>query len=248
VNAQVDELVAAVRDLLGNDTVGAYLFGSATLGGLRPHSDLDVLAVSARPTAREEKRRLAGRFLAISGGGPRPLELTVVVQSEVRPWRYPPRMDLQYGEWYRGELEAGEVEPWPTRTNPDLASLITMVLQANRPLFGPPPAEVFDPVPRDDYLRAMRSAVDDVLRDLHGDTRNMLLTLARIWSSVTTGTIRSKDEAADWALERLPAEHRPVLEHARAVYLGEADESWDELAPRLEPHAAYVVGALERTG
>ena len=247
MNGQLDELVRAVRDVLGSDAVAAYLFGSATLGGLRPHSDLDVLAVSARPTTRGEKRRLADRFLAVSGGGPRPLELTLVVQSEVRPWRYPPRMDLQYGEWYRGELEAGELEPWPTTANPDLASLITMVLGANRPLFGPPPAEVLDPVPRDDYLRAMRSAVDDVLRDLHGDTRNMLLTLARIWSSVATGTIRSKDEAADWALERLPAEHRPVLEHARAVYLGEADERWDELASRLEPHAGYVVGEIERT-
>jgi predicted nucleotidyltransferase len=33
---QPDRVVAAVRDVLGPDAVGAYLFGSAALGGLRP--------------------------------------------------------------------------------------------------------------------------------------------------------------------------------------------------------------------
>jgi predicted nucleotidyltransferase len=246
VNEQLDELLSLVREVLGADVVGAYLFGSATHGGLRPHSDVDVLAVSKRSTTPEEKRRLADGFLAISGGGRRPVELTAVVESEVRPWRYPPRFDLQYGEWDRAALEAGNVEPWPTATNPDLASLITMVMEADQPLFGPPPAEVFDPVPREDYLRAMESAIQDVLRDLHGDTRNMLLTLTRIWSSVATGLIRSKDEAADWALERLPEQHRPVLARARAIYLGEEEERWDDLDAHLEPHADYVVAEIER--
>jgi B12 binding domain len=40
--------------------------------------------------------------------------LTLVVQSEVRPWRYPTN-DFQYGDWLRGEFESGNVEPWPTR-------------------------------------------------------------------------------------------------------------------------------------
>ena len=244
MNEQRDELLALVLDVLGAEVVGAYLFGSATLGGLRPHSDIDVFVVSSRPTTREEKRRLVDGFLAISGGGRRYVELTIVVQSAVRPWRYPPSFDLQYGEWDRAALEDAVLEPWPTATNPDVASLITMVLQANRPLLGPPPAEILDAVPREDYLHAMESAVEDVLRDLHGDTRNMLLTLARIWSSLATGAIRSKDEAADWALERLPEEHRPVLDRARAIYLGEAEEGWDDLRPRLEPHADHVVGEI----
>jgi hypothetical protein len=75
-------------------------------GGLRrvaPGSDLDVLAVNARPTTDAEKDDLVDRLLVISGKGPaqaqpRPVELTVVVGPEVRPWRYPPRRDFQFGE------------------------------------------------------------------------------------------------------------------------------------------------------
>jgi predicted nucleotidyltransferase len=248
---QLDQIVGLVRDVLGPDVLGAYLFGSATLGGLRPRSDVDVLVVSKRPTTRAEKQRLVDGLLTISGrrnpsATPRPVELTIVVESEVRPWRYPPSYDLQYGEWWRDEFERGDIEPWPKEPNPDLASLIAMVLLADRPLVGPPPAEVFDPVPRDDYGKAMRSAVEDVLRGLGDDTRNMLLTLARIWSSLATGDIRSKDDAAAWALDRLPEEHRAVLARARAVYLGEEEERWDDLAPRLRPHADYVVAEIER--
>lgn len=52
----LDQVVALVRDVLGSDAVGAYLFGSAVLGGLRHQSDLDVMAVSKRPTTPEEKK------------------------------------------------------------------------------------------------------------------------------------------------------------------------------------------------
>jgi streptomycin 3"-adenylyltransferase len=230
--------------VLGPDLVGAYLFGSAVLGGLRPRSDLDVLVASRRRSTRAEKRRLAERLLRISGR-PRPVELTIVVESEVKPWHFPPRMELQYGEWLRNEFERGEVEPQQA-TNPDLALLLTMVRLADCPLVGRPPAEVFDPVPRDDLERGMRDAIGPLLDELEPDTRNVVLTLARIWSTLATGEIRSKDAAADWALARLPDEHRAVLAHARAVYLGEQEERWDDLATCVRPHADHVAGAIRR--
>ena len=239
-----------MRDVLGPDVVGAYLFGSAVLGGLRPQSDLDVLVVSRVQTTREQKQRLVRRLLAISGrstarGRWRRVELTIVVESEIRPWRYPPRMDFQYGDWLRSEFESGKVEPWP-RTNPDLGTLVTMVLLGNRPLLGPAPAEVLDPVPRADCVRAAVKGIESTVDDLDGDTRNVILTLARIWSTMATDVIRSKHDAADWALARLPQEHRDVLARARAIYVGEAEERWDDLEPHIRPHVAHVVGEIRR--
>ena len=246
---QLTQVLALVDEVLGPDVVGVYLHGSAVLGGLRPHSDLDVLVVSRRATTREQKQRLVNRLLRISSptdapGPVRPIELTVVVESEVRPWRYPPRLDFLYGDWLRRKFEGGNLEPSGT-TSPDLAVVITMALQGSQPLVGPPPREVFDPVPPDDLLRAMVAGIDGLLADLDSDTRNVVLTLARIWMTVATGAIGSKDEAATWALARLPEEHRPVLARARAVYLGE-DEHWDDLEPRVRPHAEHVVREIER--
>ncbi len=249
VQEQIDQVVTAVRDVLGADVVGAYLHGSLALGEQRPRSDLDVLVVSKRRTSLEEKRSLVDRLLLISGsespGMPRPVELTIVVESEIRPWRYPPSFDFLYGEWLRSEFECGNVEPWESTTNPDVALLITMALHGNRPLAGPPPSQILDPVPWRDYVAAMVGDIDRLLRDLDSDTRNVVLTLARIWTSVATGEIYPKDVAATWALSHLPEEHQPVLAHARAVYLGEEEERWDDLRAGVRPYADHVVGEIE---
>jgi predicted nucleotidyltransferase len=248
---QLDRVVALVRDVLGPVAVGAYLFGSAVLGGLRPRSDLDVFVVSTRRTTHEEKQRLVDRLLAISGrstpqGMWRRVELTIVVESDVKPWRYPPRREFQYGQRFRAAFKSGNLSPWPTATDPDLASLITQVLLANSPLLGPPPASILDPVPHDDFLRAILGDIEELVGKLDSDTRNVILTLARIWNTLATGVICSKNAAADWALERLQDEYRPVLARARAIYLGDEDERWDDLGQLVRRYADYVVGEINR--
>jgi streptomycin 3"-adenylyltransferase len=163
----------------------------------------------------------------------------------VQPWRYPPRLEFQYGEWMRTDIERGRMRS-ASDESPDLAPLITMVLLGDRSLFGPPPAEVLDPVPHDDLIRAITAGVPRLLDDLATDTANVVLTLARIWTTAATGAIRSKDAAADWVLARLPEAHRAVLARARAVYLGTADDRWDDLQAHLRPHVDFVAAEIER--
>ena len=227
---QLAAITGLVRELLGDDTLGAYLHGSAVLGSLRPHSDTDVLVVSRRRLTHDERIELTRSLMRISGrraqGGPaRPIELVVVVQGEVRPWRYPPRCDLLYGEWLRDGYERGEPAAAEEHAL-DLAPLLTMVLQGNRPLFGPPPSALLDPIPPDDLRHAIVAGIPGLLADLAADTANVLLTLARIWTTLATGAVRAKDQAADWALERLPPEARPALTHARAIYVDGLPDDW----------------------
>ncbi len=168
--------------------------------------------------------------------------MTIVAQPEVRPWRYPARMELQYGEWLRDALLSGAVEPEPAE-NPDLAVLITMVRQTSRALIGPAATEILDAVPRADLVRAMLDGLPSLMSDLADDTRNVLLTLARIWTTVATGEIRSKDEAADWVLSRLPEADRPMLARARDLYrTGGYGDPWDEGAVR--PLAERLVSEI----
>ncbi|WP_049575742.1 aminoglycoside adenylyltransferase family protein [Streptomyces sp. SBT349] len=246
---QTREIVRLVDDVLGPVALGTYLHGSSVLGGLRPASDVDVLVVSRRSMDDRERRALLAGLLVVSGFPPeaRPVELTVVVRSEVCPWRFPPTGDFLFGEWLRAGFEAhGPPRPEPM---PDLAPLITMALAGNRPLAGPPPARVLDPVPHEDLVRASVAGIPELLGDLDADTRNVLLTLARVWTTLATGEIRPKDAAATWALARLPPEHRPVLEHARELYLTRqyAEESWsDRLRARVRPHVERVLAEIDR--
>ena len=215
--------------MFGDAVAGVYLFGSAVHGGLRASSDLDILVVLDRRTTRDERRRLIDGLLERSRSTEhrerRHLEVTAVVAPDVRPWRYPPPMELQYGDWWRRELQAGE-EPW-TSPNPDLAMLFTSVRDDGVALVGPPASEVLDPVPLADLKRACRDVIPELLPGLEDDdTRNSLLTLARIWFTLSTGRIESKDVAAAWALDRLPDGAGEALRLARAAYLGEAADDW----------------------
>jgi len=246
---QVQTILQLVDDVFGRDVIGAYLHGSAVLGGLRPTSDLDILVVLRRRTTATERRALVEGLLEVSGaragrGPARPVELTVIAQSDVRPWRYPPSQEFLYGEWLRDTYELGRApQPEPA---PDLSILITMVLQGNAVLVGPPPAQVLDPVPHNDLIRGAVAGIPHLLSDLESDTRNVLLTLARTWTTLETGQIQSKDAAAARALKQLPPEQQPVLARARAMYLDGVDEErWHEL-PAVRAHADYVVAAIRR--
>jgi streptomycin 3"-adenylyltransferase len=245
---QLEQTVGLVRDVLGPELLGTYLHGSAVLGGLVPASDLDILAVTRRSLDERKRRALLAGLLEISGltHTIRPVELTVVVQSEVRPWRTPPIGDFLYGEWLRDELETGRPpRPGPM---PDLALVLTVVLAGDHPLTGPSPAELLDPVPHTDLVRASVEGIPGLLADLDDDTRNVLLTLARIWTTLATGEIKTKDAAADWAMAHLPPKHRPVLEHARHLYLTchYQDEVWSEgLKAQVRPHVKDVLAHID---
>jgi streptomycin 3"-adenylyltransferase len=248
--AQAAEVVERVRSVLGPDVRGVYLYGSAVVGGLRRDSDLDLFVVSTRSTTDAEKAALVEGLTPVSHrplrpAGWRPVELTIVVASVVRPWRFPPEMDFQYGEWLRDDFDAGRVAP-AQGENPDLAVLVTMVRQWGRALVGPPPAELLDRVPRPDLVRAMLDGIDGLLADLERDTRNVVLTLARIWHSVQTGEIASKDAAAAWAAERLPADLRPMMDLAAAAYRGEAEDDWSLRRGEARDLADRLVAEIRR--
>jgi Aminoglycoside adenylyltransferase, C-terminal domain len=180
------------------------------------------------------KDRLLTQLFALSrpyptAAPPRPLEVTIVVASDMRPWRYPPRRDFQYGEWLRERFERGDPVLWQSAMDPDLAILVTMVLLRGVELAGPSASELFDPVPPGDFVDALLSGVPGLIADIHSDTRNVVLTLTRIWHSVVAGGVLTKDAAAEWALPRLPPEHRSVLARAHDIYVGIEPENWDDL-------------------
>jgi aminoglycoside 9-adenylyltransferase len=228
---EATQAFSIVQEVLGNTVVGVYLFGSAVVGGLRPNSDVDVLVVVNERLSEKTRKNLVARLMRVSGrvtdnNSGRPLELTVLHFSDVVPWRYPPRSELVYGEWLRKKFEENRIpKPEP---DPDLVIVLTKVRESGIPMFGPSARELLDPVPME-YLRlAIAESLPNLIDGLKGDERNVLLTLARMWMTASIGEIAPKNVAAEWALERLPKEHRRLLDLARRAYLGECKDNWEE--------------------
>ncbi len=220
--------------------LGVWLHGSATAGGLRPDSDVDLLLVTSRSLDDAERRDLVGVLLEWSGrratrGPGRPLEVVSVVRDDVLPWRYPPTRDFLYGEWLREALAA---EPPRAEPSPDLAVQLAAARASSVPLLGPPLADVLDEVPPVDVRRAVQDALPELLADLVGDERNVLLTLARMVVTVETGAVVPKDVAAEQVADDGPV--GDALRLAAAAYRGEARDDWGPVGDVAEALAARV--------
>lgn len=251
VKKQIDNCLELIKNVLGQDLLGVYLYGSSVMGGLQKFSDIDLFIISKRGTTHKEKEQLEKALLKISGiygvsKDLKPIELTIVVMSDISPWQYPPEFDFLYGDWLRKDFEAGNVEPWPSKKLPNLALVITQLLLSNKILIGPPPNQLLDNVPYKDFISASTKEIDSLMNDIDWDTRNVLLTLARIWSTVNTDTIRSKVDAAIWAIEKLPLNYKPVLERAKDILLGKIEEDWKDIKKLIKPCANFMIEQIKK--
>jgi predicted nucleotidyltransferase len=245
IEQQITQCIDLLKGVLGNDLLGVYIYGSSIVGGLQRYSDIDLFVVSNRLSTQEEKAKIVNILLKISGlyrsTERRPIELTIVVESEVNPWHYPPTFDFQYGEWLRSKFESGNIEPWQTKEMPDLAMLITQVLLASRTVYGQTANRLLTAVPFDDFITATVKELDSLVDDLESDTRNVLLTLARIWSTLETDEIRSKQSAAEWVIKKLPEEYKPAMLHALETSLGKESENWKSRMKLTKLCADFII-------
>jgi len=245
---QAMQVLKTVEELLGSSIVGVYLFGSAVIGGLRINSDVDVLVVVNHSLPEVTRRKLIDRLMLISGkignaDSMRPLEVTVINHSDIVPWLYPPKNEFIYGEWLRSEYEKGQIQE-PTYDT-DLAIVLAQVRKNSISLFGPDASDILDPVPISDIRRAIKESLPGLIEGIKGDERNVILTLARMWQTVSIGEISPKDVAAKWALSRLPKEYSTLLDLARKAYRGEYVDKWEGLDSEVTALINHLKNSIE---
>jgi predicted nucleotidyltransferase len=102
---QVEGLTGAFLDISGENFVGVYLHGSLAMGGFHPRqSDLDLLVVTAQPLSSEAKPQL-GRHMPTASGAPQAVEVSVLSQKDLTPWKHPSSFSFHYSEAWRDETQ-----------------------------------------------------------------------------------------------------------------------------------------------
>ena len=240
---QIRAATAALRRVLGDALLAVYLHGSAVSGTLQPQSDIDLLAVVDRAMRDDQRQDLLKALLRISArhpavpGGPRCLEIMVFLLSDLSENGFPARAEFTYGEWLRDAFEAGDM-PMPTH-HPECTLVLAQAHREAVSLIGPCASELLPEISPQHVRQAMAEALPTVLGALRGDERNVLLTLAGLWRTASTGEFVRKDAAAAWAIPHMPDQEAAALDYARRAYLGEIIDEWESRwddARRLAEH------------
>lgn len=200
-----DALVSAIRDVLGDDLVGLYLYGSAVTGGFDPAvSDLDLAAITAREV---EDIDLAG------------IELMHARFADQRPeWR--DRIEVVY---------IGRATLWTFRTSVGSLAVISpgeplhvrddrvadwlqnwyLIRETGETLHGPAADNLFPRIEWPEFVAATRRYAHEVQNRQRdgvgsGTLAYTILTMCRALHVVREHATASKQEAAAWVTREMP--------------------------------------------
>lgn len=217
-----EKVLQLLQTHLAESLTAVYLHGSAVTSGLRPKSDIDLLAVVDKPLTDRVRELLLKELLHISGRlgdkTRRPVELIIFLQADFSDISCPCRCEFLYGEWLRTEFETGKIPG--SLYDPELTLVLAQARLEAQALLGPPAREIIPDISTANIYRAIKDLLPSLVNSQEGDECNVLLTLARMWLTLTTGTFASKDAAAQWATPRLPTREAAVISEARQIYLG----------------------------
>jgi hypothetical protein len=194
-------LVRILDERLGDGVVGAYLHGSAVLGGWHPQrSDVDVLAVCAAPVDAHTLHGLAGALSIRSLPCPveRGLEFGLVTAGSAAEPCAEPRFEL--------DLTASAAGGDRTTLGRDRAGHADYLMHFavcrahGRTLAGPPPADVFAQAPAALLDRAFAGELRWAAAN--ASPAYQVLNACRAWRFATDRELGSKIAGGEWALGR----------------------------------------------
>lgn len=249
IPCEASEAVELIKEVFEDRLVGIYLYGSFVLGGLKPESDLDLLVITNSDLTTEDRKDLTHGLMGISGEignklGKRFLEVTVFNENSLNPFSYPPKYEYIYGEWDREDYKSGKLPE--TTYDPDGTILLAQARENSVTLFGEDIKEIILQIGMEYIIKALKADIPILLEGVREEGKNTVLTLARIWYTVFTEKITSKDNAANWAMAILPKEQGALLNLAKEEYLGNLKVNWNDKEEELVLLVEYMKKEIEK--
>jgi len=218
VAALIEDLLAGVRDALGDNLLGFYLRGSLALGDFNPEtSDVNILVATARPVSEPEFEALAALHVRVPAHGNqyrRDYEVSYVDRASLMRFEPGERRHPTVGsDWTFVCAEHRDnfiLERW-------------MVRERGIAVVGPDPKTLIDPISADDLRAAVGSEFRARIEHWAGgeeppvwmDTRYYqafeIETICRALYTLEFGELPTKPQAVAWALDALPEPWRGLV-------------------------------------
>src|SRR5215211_875683 len=214
VNEILSILFSEVQEILGDQFVGMYLFGSLANGGFDKHSDIDVLNVTDGEISSKKFSALADlhkRINQLDSPWALQVEASYIPQTALR--RFDPA-NKQHPHMDRGSGEVLHVMSHES----DWIIQRHLLREHGIAITGPSLRELIDPVSAHNLRQAVVAVLPLWVRPILEDPSKIqqrgyqsycVLTLCRMLYTLKQGEVLSKAAAANWALENLDPRWKP---------------------------------------
>jgi hypothetical protein len=221
------DLLERIQDILGEQFIGMYLYGSLAAGDFKLNrSDIDFVVVTAHLLPEAIIEELEAMHLALAQGSKwqQKLEGAYVPRAVIRrdTPEGPPVPTVNERQFYLSPLGS------------DWVMQRYSLRESKKVVYGPSPRELIDTVSSEDLRAAILDLIDewwdpmlaepDRLKD-SGYQPYAVLSMCRSLYTMRTGQMASKSTTAEWALAALPVEWSPLITHAIGWRDGDRIES-----------------------
>jgi hypothetical protein len=213
VNAVVDELLAGVREVLGDQFVGLYLHGSLAHGGFGEDSDIDYCVVTSGELPEAMHADLAAMHARLVSRG---LPLAEKLEGTYVSTQWLRRVDPANTPYLCYDHATGL---YPTREN-NVVLALYVLREWGVVVAGPHPRSFIAPVSPDDLREAVRGILRDWWAPMFDDhtrlrtliyQRYAVISMCRMLYTLEHGMVVPKTVAARWAQETLDERWQPLI-------------------------------------
>lgn len=195
------------QQIMGANLLGITVHGSLAFGCFHwQSSDVDFLAVTRQEPAQGQKEAMIQILLDLLPlSPPKGLEMSVVLSKFCMPFRYPTPFSLHFSPTHLEECQADLTRYCHSMhgTDRDLAAHFTVARQVGFSIYGPPPAQLFGPVPRTCYLDSILRDIADAETEAPANPVYFVLNQCRVLAYLRDASVCSKEDGGLWALNRL---------------------------------------------
>ena len=219
VNAILNLLHSNVKEILQDQFVGMYLFGSLANGDFDQHSDIDVLVVTKDEMSNDiflSLQAMHAQLANIGSSWATQLEVSYIPQNALRRFdptnKLHPHMDRGNGESLH--MLAHESD-WIIQRH--------ILRERGIILEGPALQSLIDPISASDLQQAVANVLPLWAKPILDDPNQIkgrgyqsyvVLSLCRMLYTLQCGTIISKRAAAQWTQETLSEPWTPLIARA----------------------------------
>jgi predicted nucleotidyltransferase len=225
VNRVLRDLHRRIRDILDEQFIGMYLYGSLAMGDFEPsRSDIDFVVVTDNHLPVPIIEELESMHMDLARKGSKweqKLEGAYVPKAIIRRHapEHPPVPTINEGSFYMAPLGS------------DWVLQRYVLREIGSGVDGPSLRRLIDPVGPGDLRAAILEVIDQWWEPMLADPSRLqdpgyqpfaVLSMCRSLYTMRKGELATKSTAARWAIASLPAEWSSLIEHA--LQWGDGDD------------------------